>query len=556
MTESINSDMEEINIATDVLVIGGGFTGIKATSEIAGLGYKVILIEADAELGSQKGPNFLVDLNREDLKGLQDLENKIEADANIQVLTQTRLIRSAGVTGDFTVELAKGEESVEHKVGAIVVASDFSVEALNEKYGLVLTENVLAQSQLEALLASDNGTGKAKLAGKTVAFLVGFGQEGNPLVMERVMRSVLAIEEIDECTPYVYVGDLKVASDGLERMYKQGREKGALYFKLEAQPNIIDNGKTISFFDSVARRNIELSPDLVVVEEEIRADQINAGLAQLLRIDSGPWGFLQKDNVHLFPVRSNREGIFVIGSSREIFNLPLAWTDVENLSLEVRDLLGDGKKIVAKDKAVIDEGKCVICLTCYRCCPHGAIYWTNKAVISPVACQGCGICASECPMDAIQIGGFNDTDIAAEVKTNAASGNGTPRIVAFCCQNSAYEAGEMADVFKMKIPEGLRMIKVPCAGKIDLEFIMNAFVAGADGVLVMACHPGNCKSEKGNTYAGWRVNDALRMLEEAGFEKDRLRFETIASNMGGDFASIVLDMEEKIKELGLSPLNQ
>jgi len=548
--------MEEINIATDVLVIGGGFTGIKAASEIAGLGYKVILIEADAELGSQKGPNFLVDLNREDLKGLQDLESKIEADANIQVLTQTRLHRSAGVTGDITVELAKGEESVEHKVGAIVVASDFSVEALNEKYGLVLTENVLAQSQLEALLASDNGTGKEKLAGKTVAFLVGFGQEGNPLVMERVMRSVLAIEEIDGCTPYVYAGDLKVASDGLERMYKQGREKGALYFKLETQPNIIDNGKTISFYDSAARRNLELSPDLVVVEEEIRAHQINAGLAQLLRIDSGPWGFLQKDNVHLFPVRSNREGIFVIGSSREIFNLPLAWTDVENLSLEVRDLLGDGKKIVAKDKAVIDEGKCVICLTCYRCCPHGAIYWTNKAVISPVACQGCGICASECPMDAIQIGGFNDADIAAEVKTNAASGNGTPRIVAFCCQNSAYEAGEMADVFKMKIPEGLRMIKVPCAGKIDLEFIMNAFVAGADGVLVMACHPGNCKSEKGNTYAGWRVNDALRMLEEAGFEKDRLRFETIASNMGGDFASIVLDMEEKIKELGLSPLNQ
>jgi heterodisulfide reductase subunit A-like polyferredoxin/coenzyme F420-reducing hydrogenase delta subunit len=556
MTESINLDMEEINIATDVLVIGGGFTGIKAASEIAGLGYKVILIEADAELGSQKGPNFLVDLNREDLKGLQDLESQIKADDNIQVLTQTRLIRLSGVTGDFTVELAKGEESIEHKVGAIIVASDFSVEALNEKYGLFLTENVLAQSQVEALLASDNGTGKEKLANKTVAFLVGFGQEGNPLVMERVMRSVLAIEEIDGCTPYVYVGDLKVASDGLERMYKQGREKGAMYFKLDAQPNIIDNGKTISFYDSVARRNIELSPDLIVVEEEIRADQINAGLAQLLRIDSGPWGFLQKDNVHLFPVRSNREGIFVIGLSREIFNLPLVWTDIENLSLEVRDLLGDGKKIVPKDKAVVDEGKCVICLTCYRCCPHGAIYWTNKAVISPVACQGCGICASECPMDAIQIGGFNDADMTAEVKTNAASGNGTPRIVAFCCQNSAYEAGEMADVFKMKIPEGLRMIKVPCAGKIDLEFIMNAFVAGADGVLVMACHPGNCKSEKGNTYAGWRVNDALRMLEEAGFEKDRLRFATIASNMGSDFSSIVLDMEEKIKELGLSPLNQ
>ena len=125
-------------------------------------------------------------------------------------------------------------------------------------------------------------------------------------------------EEIDGCTPYVYAGNLKVASDGLERMYKQGREKGAMYFKLEAQPDIVDNGKTISFYDAVARRNIELAPDLIVVEEEIRSDRINGDLVQLLRIDAGPWGFLQKDNVHLFPVRSNREGIFVIGSSRDI----------------------------------------------------------------------------------------------------------------------------------------------------------------------------------------------------------------------------------------------
>jgi len=552
MTDMKHTDMEEINIATDVLVLGGGLTGIKAASEIADSGYKVVLVEKNAELGSQKGPVSLFGLEKES-KGLQDLENKITADSNVEILTQASLFSAEGVTGDFNARLSKGEEIVEHKVGAIVVATDFATAVLNENYGLTLADNVLAQTQMAELLAS--GAAKQKLANKTVAFLVGLGQDGNPLVMERVLNSVLALQEIEGCEAYIYAGDLKVASNGLERMYKESREKGAVYFKLTEKPNIVENGKTISFFDTVARRDIEISPDVIVVEEELRADDLNAEIAEILRINVGPSGFLQNDNVHFFPVRSNRDGIFVAGSTREISGLPSAWTDVENIAVEVRDLLGDGKKTVAKNIGVVNEDKCVICLTCYRCCPHGAIYWGDKkAVISPMACQGCGICASECPMDAIQIGGFNDEEITEKVKSSVVSSNGTPRILAFCCQNSAFEAGEMADMFKMQLPEGLRMIKVPCAGKIDVDYILNAFVSGADGVVVMACHPGNCKSENGNTFAQWRVNDVYRMMEEAGLEKDRLCFAGIASNMGSDFSHIVVDMEQKINELGLSPL--
>ena len=556
MTDTTNVDMEEININTGVLVIGGGIPGLKAASEIAASGYRVSLIEKESDIGFQGGTNSLFSLNSNELDSLKKLVTQVKDNDQIDIFTRTQIKDVTGVTGDFNVTLSKENELKEKRVGAIVVATDFSVEPLNEKYGLSLSKNVLTQSQVEELLAPGNKSGRKKLENKTVSFVVGFAQEGYPLVMERVMRSVLAIEETKGCSAYVYAGDLKVASDGLELIYKDTRDNGATYFKLKQAPNISPDGKKISFHDTVLRRDMELSTDLIVVEEAVCADQSNEGLAELLRIDVGPLGFLQKDNVHLFPVCSNREGIFVVGATREVQDLPLIWTDVENVALKVKNLLGDGKRMLPKEKAVVDTGKCVFCLTCYRCCPHGAIYWDedNKAVISKIACQACGICASECPMDAIQIGGFEDDDIKGQIQNFAESGNNEPNIIAFCCQNSAFEAGKMAEAFNMPLPTGLKIIKVPCAGKVDIDYLLSAFVNGADGVLVMTCHNGNCKSEQGNTFANMRVGDVHKMFEETGFENDRLKYVTLASNMGQDFSSAVIDMERKIKELGLSPL--
>jgi coenzyme F420-reducing hydrogenase delta subunit len=132
----------------------------------------------------------------------------------------------------------------------------------------------------------------------------------------------------------------------------------------------------------------------------------------------------------------------------------------------------------------------------------------------------------------------------------------TPRIIAFLCQNSAYEAAEMARLFGEALPQGLQMIKVPCAGKVDVDYILTAFQAGADGVLVLACHKDNCKSLRGNTFADWRVEDTRRMLEEVGLEKERLQFATIASNMPVEFARIIRKMEEEIEALGPSRIKK
>ena len=546
MTEQIQAEMEEIKINTHVLVIGGGYTGLNAARKLADSGYPVILACAGKSIGDAE-PRPLGGLSSEALDSLKKLTDTVDGNKNIEVLANATLKASKGAPGNFTVRLSVAGGEVEKTVGAVVLATDFSATPLNERYGLALSDKVMTLSQMETLLES----AKDKLANKTVAFMFGFAQESNPLIMERVFRSVLGVEDVDGSTPYVYAGNLKVASEGLERIYLASRDKGATYFKLKEMPNISENGDVISFKDPVLGKEMELTPDIVVIEEAADADPINAELAEILHVDLGPGAFLQTDNVHRFPVRSNREGIFVVGGTRNVQSIQYAMMDVENTVLEIRALLKDGTVTVSKDKAVIDIGKCTFCITCYRCCPHGAISWdiSNKPVISTFACQGCGICASECPMDAIQIGGYTDGDMLEKIKFDGSKGT-DPKILAFCCQNSAYEAGIMADAYNMPKAANLQVIKVPCAGKVDIQYMMNALVEGADGVLVMACHPGNCKSEKGNTFAGWRVDDLHRMMEEIGLEKERLQFVTLASNMGSGFSAAVTEMENTLKTLG------
>jgi F420-non-reducing hydrogenase iron-sulfur subunit len=125
-----------------------------------------------------------------------------------------------------------------------------------------------------------------------------------------------------------------------------------------------------------------------------------------------------------------------------------------------------------------------------------------------------------------------------------------PKIVAFCCNFCAFAAADLAGAMRVQYPPNVRIIRLPCTGKVDAIHLMKAFEDGADGVFVAGCMEGECHFLEGNLRAKKRVTYTKRLLEEVGTDPNRVEMFNLSSAMGGRFAEIVEEMTQRIKELG------
>ena len=131
-----------------------------------------------------------------------------------------------------------------------------------------------------------------------------------------------------------------------------------------------------------------------------------------------------------------------------------------------------------------------------------------------------------------------------------------PRIIGFFCNWCSYAGADLAGTSRIKYPPNIRIIRVMCSGRVNDVFILKAFIAGADGVLVCGCHPGDCHYQKGNLSARRRVTGLKPLLDAVGIGQDRLRLEWISASEAPKVAETVKSFTETIKELGPSPLNR
>lgn len=129
-----------------------------------------------------------------------------------------------------------------------------------------------------------------------------------------------------------------------------------------------------------------------------------------------------------------------------------------------------------------------------------------------------------------------------------------PVIIAFCCHYCAYAAADLAGSMRLEYPDNVRVLRLPCTGKIEIDYILAAFERGVDGVIVAGCLEGGCHFLEGNLRARRRVERAQELLSEIGLEPERLEMFNLSSAEGARFAEIVTEMSSRLAEMGPSPL--
>ena len=134
------------------------------------------------------------------------------------------------------------------------------------------------------------------------------------------------------------------------------------------------------------------------------------------------------------------------------------------------------------------------------------------------------------------------------------AGKWQSEIIVFCCNFCAYAAADLAGARRMQYPANVRVVHVPCTGKIALEHILAAFEKGIDGVLIAGCLEGGCHFIEGNLRAKRRTEHLRDMLDEIGVGRERLRMVNLSAAMAPTFVQRVNEIVQTIEGLGPNPL--
>jgi len=414
-------EQAEIPVTKDVLIIGGGITGIQAAIELSNLNLKTTLIEKEATLGGKL--NQFANLYPAQITPEEILTTKLKQvteSQNIDVLTSTELIDITGEAGSFVTRLKRGDKEFARNFGAIIFATGYDTQFLSQINGLELSNNVITQSQMEKILKSSREVNEIP---KSICFMIDISDEHSRVSTLSALRNAQGIKEKFGSEVCILCKNLEVDGSGLEKLYRNCRNKGVLFIKFDKPPKILrQDGKIeIEVQDVlISGEQVITSCDLLVLEESAVPPPDSKVLASTLSIGLDAQGFYQEKNIHLYPTASSREGIFLAGSCHADLDLTRALVDASNAALSTYQLLTEGKVSVEVEKVAIDPNKCRFCLTCIRACPHHAIQEAQVndgkmvARIVDLACQGCGICAAVCPAKAIESKDWSDEQILAE----------------------------------------------------------------------------------------------------------------------------------------------
>lgn len=444
----------EVEVKGSALVIGGGVAGMTAALSMASQGFKVYLIEKEAELGGQTRKLFkLYPTLANASEVVEPMIEAVKTNRNIELATSTTLKDIFGYVGNFKAVTAGPNGDKEIDVGTIIVApgsSNYTPPKGLHEYGV--NERVITQRELDQKLKN----GEIGLAERIVmiqcvgarkgeikpsefeAFpksdtaellrkiLKARKEEGWPYCsriccMNAIKNAILIKETSPKTDVVVMFGDLRVYKE-YEDFYRRARDMEVRFIRHleEARPEITQTlqGKLqVSAYDALSGMEVTFAADWVVLSTPLIPSKDEIMLARMLKIPIGTDGFVMEAHLKLRPVDTNVDGVFIAGTVSGPKDVSESVISGEAAAARASILMGNGKVKTEAITAVVDESQCIGCGLCEELCPYGAPKIEDgKSKIREVLCRGCGSCAAECPKRAITMHHYGDHQILAQVR--------------------------------------------------------------------------------------------------------------------------------------------
>lgn len=436
--------MSEQDLFHSALVVGGGVSGMTAALSLAEQGFQVYLVERGLELGGTARALRRSVSGGSPAEYVADLVARVHSHPLIDVATSTEIVSTKGYVGNFRTTVARTDEPTQRLIehGVTIVATGGS-EYRGPAYGLGMDSRVVTQGDLEALLASlEDGRepGHPLLRpGVSVVMAQCVGpwdvDPAERFYCSRICCSVAAknASRIKALNPSARVAILHkdVRTYGFhEELYTRARESGTLFVRYddEHRPVISSDGGVLGVRvrDPALGRELAFPADLLVLSSATIPAEGSRELAKLFKFSCTLEGFFLEAHVKLRPVDFAAEGLFLCGTAHYPKTIDEAIAQARAAAARAAGILSKDRLEVGGVVASVDASRCTACLTCVRICPYdvpaidgvlvGAGGIRGAAVIEAAACQGCGLCAAECPAKAIQLLHFRDSQILAKVE--------------------------------------------------------------------------------------------------------------------------------------------
>ena len=404
------------------LVIGGGLSGMSAALGLAEQGFQVFLVEKEAELGGMLR-RIHTTIDGKDVRAfLRERIGRVMGHPRITVLLNTSVTGFSGYVGNFKTVLSipgRGAEELEH--GAVIVATG-GEELKPKEYLYGDAPQVVTQLELEEMLATDPGR-SASFGEVVMIQCVGSRNEERPycsrVCCAEAVKNALALKERNpHMRVIVLYRDMRTYGL-LEEHYTRARKAGVIFLRYDEtqKPEVSqENGRIVLSFESpVLKRRLSFRPDLLALSAAVLPAD-TAALAALMKVPRTQDGFFLEAHMKLRPVDFATDGIYLCGVAHSPKMIDECITQAAAAVSRACTVLSKEQILVGGVVSVVDKERCAACLSCVRVCPYNVpvIDAEGAAEIEIARCQGCGLCASECPAQAITLQHFTTDQINAK----------------------------------------------------------------------------------------------------------------------------------------------